>query len=198
MPKTSRWREILAHTEKPKIRVKVGGKHEDLTSTQAYRFEELTQPRAPDPRPDAGTVSAKMRYTLAEASDYLNVGERHLLQQAVFGSVSLYVNAGGLNGRWRRGASDGSSAMSPVHTLISGYLALTSRSCNEMAAIGSTRVSVLEFRCPSDSSAVDLDRETLAALSAWGDSDKHFCLLEPLRVDPNKIVLLAPLADSAT
>lgn len=186
-------REIFRYAGKQKMRVWVGEKYEDMTRTQAYRFEELTQSTRPDPQLDASTAPRKTRYALAEVSDRLNVSEEHLLQQAASGSVNLYVNAGGLKGRWRRGASDGGSIVSSVQTLISGYVALTSRSCSEMANYGSINVSVLEFRCPSDPSAVDLDRETMATLSAWGDCDKYFCLREPLWVDRNKIVLLAPL-----
>jgi len=99
----------------------------------------------------------------------------------------------GAKGRWRRGANDSGSIVPSVQTLTSGYLALNSQSCNEMANFGSVNVLVLEFHRPSDPSAVDLDRETMAALSAWGDCEKYFCLREPLLVDRNKIVLLAPL-----
>ena len=127
-------RKIFWDAGKQKMRVWVGEKHEDMTRTQAYRFEELTQSTRPDPQLDASTTPGKTRYALAEASDRLNVSEEHLLQQAASGLVNLYVNVGGLKGRWRRGASDGGSIWSSVQTLISGYGALTFRSCSEMAA----------------------------------------------------------------
>jgi len=193
MSKINRWKEIFGYAGIQKTRVRVGKKFEKMTGTQAHRFEELTQPKRADSQPDASTAPRKTRYALAEASDRLNVSEERLLQEAASGSVKLYVDAGGLKGRWRRGANDSGSMVSSVQTLTSGYLALTSRSCSDMANFGSINVSVLEFRCPSDPSAVDLDRETMAALSAWGDCEKYFCLREPLWVDRNRIVLLAPL-----
>lgn len=193
MSKINRWKEIFGYAGKQKTRVRVGKKYEDMTGTQAYRFDELKQPERADSQPDASTAPRKTRYALAEASDRLNVSEKHLLQEAASGSINLYVDVGGLKGRWRRGANDSGSIVSSVQTLTSGYLALTSRSCNEMANFGSVNVLVLEFHCPPDPSAVDLDGETMAALSAWGDCEKYFCLREPLLVDRNKIVLLAPL-----
>jgi hypothetical protein len=193
MSKINRWKEIFGYAGKQKTRVRVGKKYEDMTGTQAYRFDELKQPERADSQPDASTAPRKTRYALAEASDRLNVSEKDLLQEAASGSVKLYVDVGGVKGRWRRGANASGSIVSSVQTLTSGYLALTSRSCNEMANYGSVNVLVLEFHCPSDPSAVDLDRETMAALSAWGDCEKYFCLEEPLLVDRNKIVLLAPL-----
>ena len=193
MSKSGQWKEIFQNTGKQKKPVRVGEKYEEMTGTQAYRFEELTQSRRLDLQRDVSTAPGKVRFTLTEASRRLNVSEMYLLQKAASGSVNLYLNAGGLKGRWRRGATNGGSMVSPVQTLTSGYLALTSQSCNKMARYGSIKVLALEFRCPSDPSAVDLDSETTAALSAWGDCDKYFCLPEPLRVDRNRIVLLAPL-----
>ena len=193
MSKSGQWRERFRISGKHKVPVRVGEKYEEMTGTQAYRFDELTQSRPPGPQPDASTAPGKTRYALAEASDRLNVSKEQLLQMAASGSVNLYVNAGGLKGRWRRGATDDGSIVTSVQTLTSGYLALTSRSCSEIANYGSINVSVLEFRSPSDLSAVNLDHETKATLSAWGDCDKYFCLREPLRIDRNKIVLLAPL-----
>ncbi len=193
MPKTNRWKEIFGYAEKQKTRVRVGEKYEEMTGTQAYRFEELTQPKGPGSQPKASNSLRKKRYVLAEASDRLNVSEKHLMQKAVSRSVNLYVNVGGVKGQWRRGANDSGPMLSSLQTLTSGYLALSSRSCSELAKFGNISVSVLEFHRPSDPSAVDLDRETMAALSAWGDRDLYFCLREPLWIDRNKVVLLAPL-----
>lgn len=169
----------------------MGEKFEDMTGTQAHRFEELTTPAIPDQLPDA-SATGTTRYTLTEASGRLNISEKQLLQQAASGSVHLYINATGLKGCWRRGSADSDSTL-PVQTLISGYLALTSRSCGGMAGLGSSNVSVLEYRCPPDPSAVDLDDETMATLAAWGDDDKYFCLQESVWVEDNMVVLIAPL-----
>ncbi len=197
MSKSGQWKEIFRNTGKQKNPVRVGEKYEEMTGTQAYRFEELTQSRRLDLQRDVSTAPGKVLYTLTEASRRLNISENYLLQKAASGSVNFYLNAGGLKGCWRRGATDCGSIVSSVQILTSGYLALTSRSCKKMAKFGNISVLVLEFRCPSDPAAVDLDRETMAALSAWGDCDKYFCLPEPLRVDRNKIVLFAPLPNLA-
>lgn len=197
MSKTNRWKEIFGYAGKQKSRVRVGEKYEEMTGTQAYRFGELTQPKGPDSQPDASVSPRKTRYALADACDRLNVSEKHLMQKAVSRSVSLYVDAGGLKGQWRHCANDSGPFVSSLQTLTSGYLALSSQSCSELANFGSIDVSVLEFHCPSDPSAVDLDRETMAALSDWGNCDMYFCLREPLWIDRNKVVLLAPLPNLA-
>lgn len=192
MAKIDRWREIFRYTKKPKTSVKVGEKFEDMTRTQAHRFEELTTPAIPDLPPHASTAGTT-HYTLTEASERLNISKRQLLQQAASGSVNLYINATGLKGCWRRGSLDSGSMSLPAQTLASGYLALTSRSCGGMAGLGSSNISALEYRCPSGPSAVDLDHETMARLAAWGDDDKYFCLQEPVWVEDNMVILIAPL-----
>jgi len=196
MAKIDRWREIFRGNKKQKKTVKVGEKFEDMTGTQANRFEELAQHGIPDLQPDANSPG-KVHYTLAEVSEHLNVSGRQLMQQAASGSFHLFVNAAGLAGCWRRGAPEGGSMSTPVQTLVSGYLALTSRSCNGMIGLGSCNVSVLEFRCPSDPAAIELDHETMEALIAWGEDDKYFCLQEPLWVEEDKVVLIAPLPNLA-
>lgn len=197
MPKANQWREIFQSVRKEKMRVRVGEKCVDMTTTQAYRLDELTENRRLCTEPDATAAPGKTRYALAEASDHLNISEENLLQNAACGSISLYVNAAGLRGRWLRRMTDGGSKVSSVQTLLSGYLALSSRSCSDLTNHKSVNVSVLEFHCPADPSAVGLDRESMATLSAWGDCDKFFCLREPLSVDRTKIVLLASLPDLA-
>ncbi len=49
MSRTDQWRKIFGQAEKDTVKVRVGNKFEDLTGTQAMRFEELTQPKQPDP-----------------------------------------------------------------------------------------------------------------------------------------------------
>lgn len=197
MPKINQWREIFQSARKEKMRVRVGEKYVDMTFTQAYRLDELTEDRRFCTEPDAAVGPEKTHYSLAEASAHLNVSEEKLLQNAAFGSISFYINAAGLMGRWLRRMTDGGSRVSSVQTLQAGYLALSSRSCSDLTNHKSVNVSVLEFHRPADSSAIVLDRESMAILSAWGDCDRFFCLREPLSVDRNTIVLLDSLQDLA-
>ena len=94
MSKINRWKEIFGYTGKRKTPVRVGKKYEDMTGTQADRFDELKLPKRADSQPDASTAPRKTRYALAEASDRLNVSEKHLLQEAASGSINLYVDVG--------------------------------------------------------------------------------------------------------
>ena len=48
MSRTDQWRKIFGYAEKQKINVRVGDKVEDLTGTQAIRFQELTEPSPAD------------------------------------------------------------------------------------------------------------------------------------------------------
>lgn len=48
MPKIDQWRDIFRYTGKHKNPVRVGEKYEQMTGTQAYRFEELSRLRRPD------------------------------------------------------------------------------------------------------------------------------------------------------
>lgn len=48
MSRTDQWRKIFGYADKQKVKVRVGDKVEDLTGTQAIRFQELTEPAPPD------------------------------------------------------------------------------------------------------------------------------------------------------
>jgi hypothetical protein len=175
----------------------VGGRLWHITDTQAGRLEELTDYRRRDAEPGQASAIEKPRYTLQESAFRLLATEEQLLQKAASGLVDLYIDVANLQGLWRYKAADGRSLQSTVQSLRSGYLALTTNSCRELAENGGSNVTALELRCPSDPSAVNLEVEIVAALSVWGDGIKLFCLQEPLWVDKEKIVLMAPLANIA-
>lgn len=59
MPKIDQWRDIFRYTGKHKKPVRVGKKYEEMTGTQAYRFEELSRLRKTDPQPEGDTVPVK-------------------------------------------------------------------------------------------------------------------------------------------
>ncbi len=52
MSGTDQWGKIFGQADKDTIKVRVGNKVEDLTGTQAMRFEELAQPASPDAEPN--------------------------------------------------------------------------------------------------------------------------------------------------
>lgn len=191
MSRANQWRKIFGHTEKQKVRV--GAKLEELTDTQAYRFEELTHANAGDSKTANGNPLEQSRYSLDEAAFRLMISEEDVLQRAVSGAIALFTGVAGFTGRWRRVASNGSAVESSVLTLRSGYLALTVGACRELIRHGATSVSILEFPNLSDPATAELDDETLTVLSAWGKQKKSFCVSEPQRVDRSRIVLLAPL-----
>jgi len=178
---------------KEKRPIRVGDGLVQFTKTQAGRLQELTDYRRQDAEAGQGNAFEKSRYTLEESAFRLLVTEEQLLQKAASDSLDIYVDVGGLKGLWRYKAADGRSLQSTAQKLLSGFLALTTNSCNELAGKGGSSVTVLEFRCPSDPSTMDLEEEIVAALSVWGDGRKYFCLQEPLWVDRGKLVLMAPL-----
>ena len=183
----------VVNAVKKKVTIPVGSELVQFTNTQAGRLQELVEYRRRDPEPGQANAFEKPRYTLEESAFRLLVTEEHLLQKAASESVDLYINVADLQGFWRYKAADGRSLQSTVQTLLSGYLALTTNSCRDLAEKGGSNVTVLELRCPSDPSAMDLEGEIVAALSVWGEGRKFFYLQEPLWVDREKIVLMAPL-----
>ena len=193
MPKDSRWKKIFG-SRKPTVPVRVGDKAAEMTETQAYRFDELTQSGQQDARPVNDNPLDQSRYSLADAAFRLMTDETDLLQRAAANSIKLYTDVSGLAGRWRRIDGSGDAMESSLRTLRSGYLKLGTLSCLDLAAIGSTIVSVFELPDISDPSTLELDAETLLELSAWGSEKKCFCVHEPKRVSTDEIILLAPLS----
>ncbi len=197
MPKASRWKKIFGNYRKPTVKVQVGEKDEEMTDTQAFRFRELTQTATRDAPVMNGNPLEQSRYTLEQAAFRLMASEVDVLQRAASGSIGLYADVAGLEGRWRRLDRDGDTMESSLRALRSGYLGLTSHSCQELALTGGTNIYVFEFPDVSDLSVLDLDFETLQELSAWGSEKKCFCLREPRWLDRDSIVLLAPLVAGA-
>jgi len=189
--KASRWKKIFGLAKKPTITVQVGDKAEDMTDTQAYRFEELTQTSAQELQVAGGNPLAQSRYSLEDTAFRLMTDEADILQRAAGGSIRLYANAAGLAGRWRRLDGDGGTIESSLRTLRSGYLELTIPACKELALRGGTNVMILALPSISNPSALNLDVETLQELSAWGGGKKCFCLSKPRRFSHTEIVLLA-------
>ncbi len=64
MKQIARWREIFRYTAAQKKPVWVGEEYVDLTGTQAFRFEELTRSKHPDPKRNVSIALEKTHYAL--------------------------------------------------------------------------------------------------------------------------------------
>ena len=193
MPKDSPWKKILGRAGKPKVPVVVDGKAEVMTDTQAYRFGELSKTGAQRTPAASDNPLEQTCYSLEDAAFRMMLSEADVLKMALAGSVRLYISVTGLTGRWRRVAGNGEVTESSARQLRSGYLALTTRSCQELAERGDSNVLVLEFPDIADKSHLNFDAETLQELSAWGAAEKYFYVSGPQRVTLSDVVLLAPL-----
>ncbi len=174
MAKTGFWKDLFKAGGKQKHRVRLEDRsYTDLTDTQAYRFEELSNPQPGDTTLGAGG------YSLDDAARQLGVDPERLLEQAAQGLVHLYLAATGLTGRWQRSPTDRDPSESSTQTLEAGFLALGAAACDELCRLGSTDVSILERRdAPAGSP------ESAAV---------YFRLEEPCWVYPRNVVLLPPL-----
>lgn len=192
MTKIGHWKRILGGTGKQKVLVSVGGKDARMTETQSYRFSELNGQREADSKTASNNPLEESRYGLEDAAFRLLISEDQLLRKAAAGSVRLYTDAAGLTGRWQRG--DGAGAVkSSFLALKSGFLALNTASCHELMQKGFTSASVLNFCNLADPAATNIDRDTLETLQAWGRGRKQFYLQQPILVNHDKVVLMAPL-----
>lgn len=148
--------------------VRITGRYETMTSTQACRYRELKKLRSEQPkRRGAAQPPDKPRYTLAEASVRLSVSVERLLERAAEGRLRCYVDAAALNGRWRPQAPAGNAPES-------AWLAVPEGACRDIAWYGSANVAVLEYR-PDGAPKAELE------------------LGEALWVDPARLVLKHPL-----
>ena len=192
MSKIEHLKRILGRTGKQKVLVSVGGKDARMTETQSYRFSELNGQREAESQTAANNPLEESRYGIEDAAFRLFISEEQLLRMAADGSVRLYTDAAGLTGQWQRG--DGADAVkSSFRPLKSGFLALSTESCHELMETGITSVSALDFCSNADPAATNVDRDTLETLQAWGQGHKRFFLQQPILVDRDKVVLMAPL-----
>ena len=190
----SQWKKIFGLSKKPKVTVQVGEKAEVMTETQAFRFDELAQTGSRATATLSDNPLEQSRYSLQDAAFRLMISEAELLRQAASGSIRLYADVTGLEGRWRRIDANGKTIESSMRSLRSGYLGLPIHLCKELALQGGINVSTFELPDLQDSSKLELDIETMRELSAWGDEKKVFFLREPILLDHGGIVLMAPLA----
>lgn len=193
MPQDSRWKKIFGLSKKPKVEVQVGEEAHMMTETQAYRFDELAQTGSQNRVAANDNPLEESRYSLEDAAFRLMVDEAELLQKAALGSIRLYVDAAGLDGRWRRIDGNGDVIESSSRHLGSGYLSLSIASCKELALQGEANISLLELPDDADTATLNLDRETLLEMTGWGDEKKCFCLPAPRRLGAAAVFMLPPL-----
>jgi hypothetical protein len=153
--------------QKGEERVLVSGKYETLTSTQAYRFQELRDVEHELRAPEDALPKDKPWYALAEASTRLSLPSGELLAMAAAGTLRIYVDANGLRGRWRGERPHGDAP-------ALAYLAVPADNCRDIAAYGSANVAVLEH-------GLDDGRQA------------EFELQTTLWVDPARLILKHPL-----
>jgi len=89
MPKASQWTEIFRNDGKEKVRVRVGEKYEEMTATQACRFDELTHSRKPDSLPDATSASGKNATRSEKESDSLKVSKENGIDKSTIQSEQI-------------------------------------------------------------------------------------------------------------
>ncbi len=186
MAKAGFWKNVFGQKEEPKAKkvpVDIGSSTEMLTSTQKYRFEELSD-RVP---------VFPSRYSLDEAARRLKITECQVLERAANGDLSLFVDMTGTAGNWQRRDADGSICRSAETMIGSGLLKLRMESCKDLLRNGSAVVCVLDFCEVTDAASAGLDAESQLQLASWGNSRKHFSPLQPLTVERDMLVLVPPL-----
>jgi hypothetical protein len=184
------WKSILARSEKPKVTVTVGKSAQDLTHTQARRFNELTRGAVVAAPAANDNPLEQSRYSLEDAAFRRMTSADDILKRAASGAINLYVSAKGLRGCWRRLAANGDRIESSVRKLRSGHLRLAKHLCKELALTGVTSARVLEYPDDADLYFLDFDIEMLEELSAWGHEKKIFCMSEPRGIVRGEVILL--------
>lgn len=172
-----RFRTLGEH--KPYERVLTHGKYEVLTSTQACRFKQLQRFRIG--RKETNRYAAKPHYPLPEACVQLGTTVREMLLSAAVNDLKCFVLAADLRGRWHVAGQGNTGRPSTTAVEMPQYLALTPADCRGIELNGSVNVTELEY--PSGSRP------------AGGSPAEQlrFRLLQPLWVDPERIVLRHPL-----
>jgi hypothetical protein len=171
-----RFRTLGEH--KPYERVLTHSKYEILTATQACRFKQLQRLRVG--RKETNRYAAKPHYPLPEACVQLGTTVSEMLLSAVVNDLECFVLAADLRGRWHVAGQE-NTGPSTIAVEMPQYLALTAADCRDIELNGSVNVTVLEY--PSGSRPAG-GRPT---------EQLRFRLLQPLWVDPERIVLRHPL-----
>lgn len=174
-----RFRTLGEH--KTHERVLTHDKYEILTSTQACRFRQLQGSRIGRKETGRNAPAVKPHYPLPEASVQLGTTVGEMLLSAAANDIQCFVLAAGLRGRWRIAGQDDSAPSTAIE--LPQYLALTAADCRDIESNGSVNVSELQY--PSVSGSAE-GRPT---------EQLRFRLLEPLWVDPQRIVLRHPLPE---
>lgn len=157
---------VLAKS-KPTREVLANGKVEVMTTTQAYRFNELQElGYADDLPPD---LPKKAVYELHEAAVRLQVDTPELLELAAAGKIRCYISASGLAGTWDPAAGTPDVAGSPP-----GFLALPAAACAEIHEFGSANVTELLHLRPDGAACT-----YRLATTQWVDAQR-LLMLHPL------------------
>jgi hypothetical protein len=177
-----RFRTLGEH--KTHERVLTHDKYEILTSTQACRFKQLQGMRIGRKETARAAAPAKPHYPLPEACARLDTTVSEMLLSAAANDFRCFVLAAGLRGRWQVSGPEDSAPSTAIR--MPQYLALTPADCRDIESNGSVNVS--EFEYPSDGSPTH----------GGPRAQLRFRLVEPLWVDPQRIVLRHPLPERCT
>lgn len=113
------------------------------------------------------------------------------------GTLLFFVSALGLRGYWRQTATGDRSEEKSYVSLISGFLALQSRTVREIEIHGSTNTSILELRKCVDYPTVSLKPEkSQESNELWLDGRVLFYLQVPVLVQSRDVLLMRPLPDN--
>ena len=190
MAKAGTRKGLFGHKEK--VLVDVGGELQEMTDTQSYRFGELEKARRE--LPAQRNPLDEDRYTLESAAFRLMTSEDDVLKKAIAGRFSVYVDASGLSGHWRRRDSQGNSSQSDLATIRGGLLRLRRETLVEVKEKGRASVKALYYCAVAANTDQRLDRETRDNLHAWGPGDLKFFPVKPMTIDRGQLLLLSPLS----
>lgn len=143
-------------------------RYEQMTATQALRFEELQSTAERELEQMLPDQCEQQWYSLADASDQLSVGESTLLEAAADGRLTCFVYAKRALGQWDKPRQ--------AQEKRPDFLVLPAAHCGELAGSGGSTVRTLELRQP-------------------GEAVRSFKLDEPRWVDPQTVYLQHPLPD---
>lgn len=188
-----RWKGLFGKSEAPKKTVHVGESFEELTHTQAYRFNELSEASGKHRLKENDNPFDRAKYSLGDAAFRLMTSEADVLRRAASGEMHLFVSTNGTIGRWRYLSPDGSSTESSETELTGGHLALPVGTCQGLVSAESVEASVLHFPKTTNAALLEFDAKTQALLSTSGGRSVDFLLTTPLRVARDQILLMAPL-----
>jgi hypothetical protein len=152
----------------PRLSVLAFDRYEEMTATQALRFEELQQAMEQEGARQIPAAPEQPWYSMQDAGSRLGRTAKDLLAAAADKRLLCFVYARNARGYW-----DAASA-TPVPASVPDFLVLPAGQCREVLEFGGASVRILEFH----HSTRNVLRYRLNE-AAWVDSDTLY-LQHPL------------------